>query len=196
MNTFTATDLVLDPTEYRRVRPELRARVIPIRAGRRVHVGDLICLEFENATTLSYQVQEMLFVEADFSPSAVAHEVSAYQRYLPTGSSLTATFFVEAEDVATVKDELHRLNGIQHSVWLTVGPKHTVLGIEIPGPDEDGPSQTTASVHFLRFELDQGARAAFLDPATPIGLQVSHPQYQASVLLPASTRAALASELT
>lgn len=192
--TLSPADLVLDAEDYRRVRPERRSRMIPVRAGRRVHVGDLVTLEFENAETLAYQVQEMLFVEGDFSPGTVAHEVDAYRRYLPGPSHLVVTFFIEAEDVATVREDLLRLTGIQHAVSLEVGGT-TVPGVEIPGPDEDGPSEVTAAVHFLRFDLEPATRTAFLDPATPVRVRVDHPEYLARVDLPGPARRAASDDL-
>jgi hypothetical protein len=137
----------------------------------------------------------MLVVESVTDPVEVAHEIEAYERLLPTSHSLTATFFVECDDIATAKDELLRLTGIQHAVSLHIGELAPVLGVEIVGLDEDGPSVLTQAVHFLRFSLSDAARDAFRDPAVPVRLVVDHPEYRASGALSEGARLALISDL-
>lgn len=193
--TLDADALVLDRLEYAAIRPGLRAELIPLRASRRVRVGDQVALEFEDARTLQYQVQEMLIVEGVTDPAEVAHEIEAYTRLLPTADSLVATFFVECDDIATAKDELLRLTGIQHAVTLQVGDLPAVPGVEIVGLDEDGPSELTQAVHFLRFELGESARAAFLDESVPVTVSIDHPEYQATGRISGATRTALAADL-
>ena len=196
VRSLDASALVLDRQEYAAVRPELRSQLIPLRASRRVRVGDQIALEFEDATTLQYQVQEMLIVEGVTDPNEVAHEIEAYTRLLPTSDSLVATFFVECDDIATAKDELLRLTGVQHAVALQVGDLPAVPGIEVIGLDEDGPSVLTQAVHFLRFSLDAASRAGFVDPTVPVRVVVDHPEYRATGRIEGDTRAALIGDLT
>ncbi len=186
-------------TYVEQVRPTLRARLIPLRASRRVYLGDAVSCEFENADTLMYQVQEMVIVEGVQSAAAVQHELDAYARLLPTRGSLSCTFFIEADDVATVRAELERLTGIQHGVSLRLlpaGEEPVVLaGVEVPGLDEDGPSTVTHAVHFLRFEFDEHARDLFRDPAVSAVLSVTHPEYAAEAPLAGDLRLALLADL-
>lgn len=201
--TLSREALVLDREAYADVRPALRARMIPLRAQRRVPLGDAFALAFENAETLQYQVQEMLMVEGVTDEAAVAYELHAYSRLLPTTHSLVATLFFEHDDVTTVKDELLRLTGAQHAVRLEVGgdpvqgapPLSVAPGVEVPGPDEDGPSEVTHAVHFLRFTLDDAARDALRDPEIPLLAVIDHPEYRASTSIDGATRHALLSDL-
>jgi hypothetical protein len=50
--SLSLDDLVLDPARYAALRPGVRAEAIALRRQRRVHVGDLVVLEFEDARTL------------------------------------------------------------------------------------------------------------------------------------------------
>lgn len=187
---------ILPAEEYRPHRAETRRAMMQVRAGRRVRVGDQMLFSFENAETLRYQVQEMITVEHITDREAIAHEVEAYSRYLPGPDRLVATLFIENPDVRTVKADLARLTGVQHEFHLQVGDDHDVPAVEIPGPDEDGPSTVTHSVHFLVFTFDDTARAAFLDPSIPARITVNHPRYRDSGEIPGQVRETLIADLT
>lgn len=198
--TLDRSALVLDRDAYlREVRPGLRARLIPLRAARRVRLGDAIACEFEDADTLLYQVQEMLMIEGATDDAAVSHELEAYARLLPTAFSLCCTLFIESEDITTVKAELERLTGVQHAVSLRLhpaeGPEVVVTGVEVPGIDEPGPSTVTQAVHFVRFGFDDASRDLFRDPAVPAELVVEHPEYAASAALAGELRHLLLADL-
>ncbi len=201
--TLPRRGIVLDPVEYAALRPMLRARLIPLRAERRVQLGDRVGLAFENAETLHYQVQEMLMVEGVTDEALVAEELAGYGRLLPTSHALVATLFVEHDDVRTVKQELQRLRGLQHSVRLEIGadpatgspPTWVVPGVEIPGPDESGPSVELQAVHFLRFDLSDAARDAVRDPAVRMDLSLDHPLYAAVTTVNEVTRTRLIADL-
>src|SRR4051794_41768305 len=118
MATLSRDALVLDLTAYAAQRAALRDRMIPLRRARRLRLGDQLVLEFENTETLTYQVQEMLFTEGITDDDEVANELAAYSRMLPASHELTATMFVELDDVSTVRHELRRLAGVQHALRI------------------------------------------------------------------------------
>ena len=192
--TLDREAVITDRQAYAQRRSDVRRDVMALRARRRLKAGDQLVLEFENAETLQYQVQEMVFAEGITDESAVAHEVAAYSRMLPTSHELCATLFIELDDVATVREELARLTGVQHRISIRVGD-HTAPAEELPGPDEDGPSEHTYSVHFLRFTFDDDARDAFRDPAVPAELVVDHEEYADSVPIGGDTRLSLLADL-
>jgi Protein of unknown function (DUF3501) len=195
MSRLSADELVLDRRAYAEVRPAERDRMIPLRRDRRIRVGDQLVCEFENAATLRYQVQEMVYAEGISDPAEAAVEVEAYTRLLPSSHQLCCTLFIELEDVGTVRAELDRLDGIQHAVRIEVDGEH-VAGRELPGVDEAGPSERTASVHFLRFSFTDQQRDNFRDPSVPASLVVDHPAYAESVSIKGSTRISLIGDLT
>jgi hypothetical protein len=199
MPQLTTADITTDHESYARSRPELRSRLIPLRAQRRVRVGDLITVEFENLDTLRYQVQEMVYVERLSSDAEVAHEVDAYSRMLPTSHELSATLFIELSSSANAKDELARLDGLQNAVTLEIGDQ-AVRAVELPGLDEvedaAGGPLATVSVHMLRFPLDDATRDAFRDPEVAVELAVDHPAYSASTPITGETRRSLIADLT
>ncbi|WP_322747400.1 MULTISPECIES: DUF3501 family protein [unclassified Frankia] len=192
---LTVADIVTDPEVYAAQRPAARTRILPVRAERRIRVGDMFLFEFENEETLRYQVQEMVYAERLRSPADVAHEIEIYSRLLPASHALTATAFIELDVAETVRSELERLAGVQRSIRLEIDGV-PVPGEEIPGPDEapNIPSPTV-SVHMLRFPLSDSTRDAFRDPAVPVELVVDHPAYNEATPITGAARKSLIADL-
>lgn len=199
-HTLSTADVTTDHAAYAQRRPAERQQMIPVRRERKVRVGDILTFAFENAQTLAYQVQEMIYTERVSDPAEVAREVDLYRRMLPDSHSLVATMFIELTDPATIRTELSRLDGLQRGVSLLVGPpgqQDRIPAEEIPGPDED-PARPGAlvSVHTFRFRLSDAARDAFRDPDVPVELAVEHPEYSAGAPIAGPTRMSLLADLT
>ena len=201
---ISAAEITTDHHSYGERRSAERARMMPIRAERRVRVGDMLVFEFENAETLRYQVQEMVFVEQITDPAEVGHEIELYGRMAPNSHELCATMFIELDQDADVRAELGRLDGIQNAVSLEIGPSAAgsstqstrVQAVELRGLDEDPdrPSDTV-SVHVVRFTLSDDERDAFRDPQVPVELVVEHPEYAESTPITGATRLSLLADL-
>jgi hypothetical protein len=174
--------------------------LINIRRERKVRVGDMLGFAFENAETLTYQIQEMAFTERLCDPLELEREVELHRRMLPGTHRLVATMLVELTDPSLVKDELARLEGLQRSVSLVIGEPGAELVVraeEIPGPDEDPDTPSAlVSVHVLRFPFTAAARDAFRDPAVPAELTVDHPEYADATPISGRTRALLLADLS
>jgi hypothetical protein len=173
--SIDVTDITTDHVYYSSVRTVRRADIIPVRAARRVTLGDLIGLEFENSQTLTFQTQEMVYTERLTSSHEVEHEIAAYSRMLPTHNSLVATFFIYLRDPQNIKHQLAAMQGLHQSVHIEVG-QHHVAGIPIPPSDEESDDQTVA-VHVLRFTFNAAALAAFKDEAIPATVVIEHHSY-------------------
>jgi hypothetical protein len=190
--SLTVEDMVLEPEAYSHVRAERRARAIALRRGRRVRLGDVVQLDFENAETLHYQAQEMLYVERVTDPIVAAEEIAVYQRLLPQGSTVTATMFIEIDDPDRIRSELNRLDGLHDAVRLEVG-RDACKARDIP-PPEEGPSTHTVSVHFLGFDLTSAILTA-LRAGEPARLLIDHPAYRVFADLEPALVAALLDDL-
>lgn len=193
-SNLSVDDLVLDRGKYAERRSADRDRMIPLRRQRRLRLGDQFVCEFENAETLRYQVQEMIYAEGISDRSEAAAEVDAYSRMLPNSHELCCTLFIELEDVSTVRAELETLEGIQHALRIEVGDQQ-VAGRELPGLDEETAPGRTASVHFLRFTFDDEQRDAFRDPSVAARLVVDHPAYSDDTPIEGPVRLSLLADL-
>jgi len=185
--------ITLDRDVYAKVRADARRRMVAIRRSRRVQLGGLVALEFENEDTLHYQVQEMVYAENITTAAGAGEEVETYRRLVPTARSVSATLFLEFGDPATVRGDLDAIAGIQHLIRLRVGDD-VISGVDVPPPDEANTEQTY-SVHFVRFDLTEGQREALANLRLPASLSVEHPKFEASVPVPAELRAQLTADL-
>jgi hypothetical protein len=138
--------------QYARERPALRSRMIEHRRTRQLSVGPHCTWNFEDRSTVHYQVQEMLRTERIFETDGIAEELGAYNPLIPDGSNLKVTLLIEYTDPEERARQLVALRGFERHCWMRVQGYERVLGI----PDEDLPRENelkTSAVHFLRFEF-------------------------------------------
>jgi len=192
MNTLTAADL-WKLEDYARERPAFRARVLAHKQARTIHLGAHLTLLFEDRLTVQYQVQEMLRIERIFEAAGIADELAAYNPLIPDGANLKATLMIEYDDVDERRRELERLRGIEHAIHLVVEGQPAFLGIADEDIERSNESKTSA-VHFVRFELDPAAKAAFRAGART-RLEIDHPHYHATTELDGDQRSALLADL-
>ena len=185
---------VLNFFEYEKVRDEMRRRVIALKHARRVAAGRYLSFVFENRDTLLFQIQEMCRAERIVAEDKVQEEIDVYNALLPGPDELSATMFIEIQDMARVKPILDRLAGIDRGqcVWLQIGPDLAVPG-EFEAGHSDEEKGKLAAVHFVRFRFSPEAARAF--PKAQVHLVVEHPAEQARTRLEPEVLAALAQDL-
>ena len=194
MNRKLTLDDIADLRAYERERAEFRDRIIALKKVRRVPVGPIITLMFENRDTMRFQIQEMARAEKILSDEAIQHEVDTYNALIPDPGQLSATLFLELTSKMQLVEWLPKLVGVERSVELALGDGTVVPCI----PEESHEEQltrpdVTASVHYLRFELTPDEVAAFADG--DVTLRVRHHHYDESTVLPEGTVASLLTDL-
>ena len=191
---------IADQRAYERERDEFRARVIAVKKLRRISVGPVITLTFENRLTMRFQVQEMARAEKMVTDEQIQHELDVYNRLLPAPGELSATLFLELTNEDELRTWLPRLVGVQRSCELRIGSGPAVDVIESQ-PEEEHESnltrpEITSAVHYVRFRFTPEQRAAFA--VQPVTLAVNHPEYPEGLPgtpLGDATRAELAADL-
>ena len=190
MRKLTVDDIV-DHRAYERERGELRARIIAMKQRRRIALGDLLTITFENTDTMRFQVQEMARAERMLTDEAIAGEVATYNELIPDEGELSGTLFVELTSEELLRQWLPRLVGIQRHVHVEVD------GSRVSGVPDDEERLTrdevTATVHYLKFGFDADQRGRFA--AGPVRIVVDHPAYSATVDLDDDQRVELAADL-
>ena len=180
--------------QYAEQRPEFRARVIAHKKNRKLTIGPVASLYFEDRLTVQYQIQEMLRVERIFEAAGIEEELAAYNPLIPDGSNWKATFMIEEPDVDKRRQLLAGLVGIEDRVWVMVDGHERVYAIADEDLDRDT-DEKTSSVHFLRFEIDPSmARDAKAGAA--LGFGIDHANYTHEVQpVPENVRTALLADL-
>jgi Protein of unknown function (DUF3501) len=192
MRKLTVADIA-DHRAYERERDAFRRHIIDLKRRRRIAVGDLLSIVFENTDTMRWQVQEMARAERMLTDEAIAEEVAIYNELIPDDGELSGTLFIELTDDATLREWLPKLVNVQHYVHFELGD-----GVRVDAVPEDEERLTredvTATVHYLKFPFSPGGRAAF--STGPVLIVVDHPEYQALTELTDEQRAELAADLT
>jgi hypothetical protein len=191
---------IADQRAYEREREEFRRKVIAAKQLRRVSVGPVITLVFENRLTIRFQVQEMARAEKMVTDQQIQHELDVYNRLLPAAGELSATLFLELTSDEALRTWLPRLVGVERSCELRIGggEGNTVVR-SVPEQEHQANltrEETTSAVHYVRFPFTAEQVAAF--SANPVTLAVNHPGYPDGLpgtALSDGTRAELGADL-
>ena len=187
MRKLTVDDIT-DLRAYERERADFRASVIDLKRDRRIPLGDLMTVVFENLTTMRFQIQEMARAERMLTDEQIAHEVAVYNGLLPDDGQLSATLFLELTSDALLREWLPKLVGLQRHVAFEVA------GVVSPAVEIDEDRLTreddvTSAVHYLRFAFTPEQIAGFA--AGPVVLRIDHPEYRAETVLSEASRRSL-----
>ena len=79
------------------------AKIIALKQRRRISLGPLITLVFENRETLQFQIQEMIRAERIIEPAKVEDELDVYNELLPAANELSATLLIEITEAGDDK---------------------------------------------------------------------------------------------
>jgi len=185
MNPLSPQDLLPAP-EYEQQREQFRSKIIALKQRRRISVGPLITLVFENRETLRFQTQEMIRVERILDPHKVQEELDVYNVLMPGSGELSATLLIEITEQDRMKEWLDVFMGLDHGETLAIR-----AGTERAfGVFEGGHSHETkiSAVHFVRFQPTASMITAFADLRQPVMLAVHHHEYHAEASVPGSLR--------
>jgi hypothetical protein len=193
MRKLTVEDIV-DLRAWERERADFRNHIIELKKTRRVPIGPLMSVVFENADTMRWQIQEMARAERMLRDEQIEHEVATYNQLIPEPGQLSGTLMLELTSDAMLREWLPKLVRIEDHIRFVFPDGSTAYG---KSSDEDEArltrEDTTAAVHFLRFELTPGQIDAFADG--PVRLGSDHPAYEHETELDAVQRAAIAVDL-
>lgn len=193
MRKLTVDDIV-DMRAYERERDDLRRRIIDLKRSRRIALGDIMTLVFENTLTMRWQVQEMARVERMLRDEQIAHEVETYNQLIPGTNELSATLMIELTSEPALREWLPRLVGIHQHVAIVLPDGTSVVG-RVSEEDELRLTRDdiTSAVHFLKFRFNADEVEMFA--SGPVHIVVDHPEYDQDVLLSPEQHAELLSDL-
>ena len=170
--------------EYEVSRPDFRRHIIDLKSRRRVPVGPLVTLVFENRDTALFQIQEMLRAERIVDPRKVQDEIDVYNTLLPDAGEVAATLFIEVTEETRVKPVLDSFIGLDEgkSLRMEIGGKEYFATFEAGHGRED----KISAVHYVRFPLGEGGREALVSTRAA-RLILEHGTYAATAALAPET---------
>ena len=169
---------ILDLRAYERERETFRDEIIQLKRRRRVSVGPIITLLFENRDTIRFQIQEMARAERMLTDEQIQTELDIYNPLIPDPGRISATLFIELTSEVQLREWLPKLVGIERSLELWLGGDGGEVVGSVPEESHDEQltrEEITASVHYVRFELTPGQVEKFA--SGPVTLASSHPAY-------------------
>jgi hypothetical protein len=178
------------PALYAHIRDDYRNRVIELKQHRRVLIGDVVELVFDNRLTLTMQIEEICRLENLTRDDQINEEIALTNQLMPTEDSLAATLFIALPQDEHLKERLAKLVGLDEHVILHVGG-HAIRAAFEPGRSTQ---ERISAVQYTRYPLSAEAKAALLAPGTPIEVEIDHPNYRYRVQCSEELRASLAAD--
>jgi len=174
---------ILDLRAYERVREDMRVRVIETKRRRRISLGTIVTVAFENRETMRSQIHEMLRAEKAMDDAAVLEELRAYNPLIPEPGQLCATLFIELTSDAQMREWLPKLVGIERALVLRLADGSSVRAV-VDEQHAEGLTreEVTAAVHYVRFEMTPSEVEAFARGGVRLECDLSN--YLESVVLP------------
>jgi hypothetical protein len=195
--TKLTLDDIADLRAYEREREDFREHVKVLKRKRRISVGPVVTLVFENRDTIRFQIQEMARVERIATDEGIQAELDIYNPLVPDPGHLAATLFIELTTDDQMKEWLPKLVGVETAVELRLGEGDDARVVRCTvDPDHERQltrEAVTAAVHYVHFALGEDEVAAA--GVGPVRLALAHPAYEHEVVLSDDTVAELLADL-
>ena len=188
---ITAADII-PAEEYAQRRKELRAVVVALKRQRRLQVGPVATLHFENFETMRMQIQEMLHIERG-GAEQLPGELAAYNPLVPNGRELVATVLFEIDDPVRRASFLAELGGIEQTGFIEVAGTR-IAGVAEADQDRTSAEGKASAVQFIHFPFAASEIAKFKHAGGRIVVGFDHPAYAHMTAMPESVRQALAGD--
>ncbi len=142
---------------------------------RRVRLGPLLSVLFENRQTLWFRLHELLRVARLAEPALVQQELDLYNRLLPARGRLQAAMLIHVPDEGRLTEELAAWQGLEGgALVLMLGGRRYPARLVTCRPED----RAIGTAHWVEFAVDAAGRAALADPRRPAHLAVAHAAYR------------------
>ncbi|MEC9049937.1 MAG: DUF3501 family protein [Candidatus Neomarinimicrobiota bacterium] len=174
MKPIVISDL-MNIIEYEKVRNDYRSELMDYKKMRRISLGPNITITFENRKTMKFQIQEMMRAERMVHDNQIQEEIDVYNSLLPLVNGLSATLFIEVTDEDQIRPVLNQFIGLTEgkAVYFEIEDQKIYAEFET-GREE---SNKISSVHYIEFNFNATAKAAFLDNPQSVKLIINYKNY-------------------
>ena len=171
MKPIVLSDL-MNIIEYEKVRNDYRSELMDYKKKRRISLGPNITITFENRKTMKFQIQEMMRAERMVHDNQIQEEIDVYNSLLPLVNGLSATLFIEVTDEVQIRPVLNQFIGLTEgkAVYFEIEDQKVYAQFET-GREE---SNKISSVHYIQFNFNATAKAAFLENPESVKLIINY----------------------
>src|SRR3989338_1070833 len=175
--------------KYAQIRDEFRDKAMERNKNRRVTIGNNVELNFEDAVTAQYQIQEILCGEGITEAQDIQAKLDVYNLLIPDGTNWKATFRLDHEKATA----LEKFIGIEETVWVQVDGHEKIYAIAYNGLKNETPVQRS-SVRFLCFELTPEMINS-IKYGKRVKIGIDHPACRQVVVVPTAVHNAISHDL-
>jgi hypothetical protein len=174
MKPIVLSDL-MNIIEYEKVRNDYRSELMDYKKKRRISLGPNITITFENRKTMKFQIQEMMRAERMVHDNQIQEEIDVYNSLLPLVNGLSATLFIEVTDEDQIRPVLSQFIGLTEgeAVYFEIEDEKVYAEFET-GREQ---SNKISSVHYIQFNFNATAKAAFFDNPESVKLIINYKNY-------------------
>lgn len=142
---------------------------------RRVRIGPLVTLIFQNRQTVWFQLQEVLRIARLADSQQVQEELDLYNRLLPRQGQLQAALLIDSHEPAGPDDTVMPLGQFRgEDLRLRIGNACHASQLVTCRPED----QCTGTAHWVQFTLDGAGRKRLADLARPAFFEISIESYR------------------
>lgn len=174
MKPIVLSDL-MNIIEYEKIRNDYRSELMDYKKKRRISLGPNITITFENRKTMKFQIQEMMRAERMVHDNQIQEEIDVYNSLLPLVNGLSATLFIEVTDEDQIRPVLSQFIGLTEgeAVYFEIEDEKVYAEFET-GREQ---SNKISSVHYIQFNFNANAKAAFLENPESVKLIINYKNY-------------------
>jgi hypothetical protein len=160
---------------------------------RRVRIGPVATLVFENRQTLWFRVHEFLRIARLADSVLVQRELDLFNHLLPGPSQLQGALLIESKEDANLSDQAAAWTGLTGEHIRFLLGDDTIGSILMTARPED---RAFGTAHWVLFTFDDTARDRLADPRLPAFVETTLPAYQhRSATLSEEVRGSLCDDL-
>ena len=186
-------DEIVNIAQYEIERPSYRSRIIEYKKTRRIQLGNLITLVFENRETIRFQIQEMMRAERIVLEERIQEEIDIYNKLLPQQNSLSATLLIEVTDQDKIREILDTFIGVDQGGTTFMRIKESLIEAEYEGGRSK--ENRISAVHYVRFALSDQQVTDFISDYSNISFELNHNGYDVKCPITAAIHASLSADL-
>jgi hypothetical protein len=174
MQPLTLDDLVpLDEFANNR-REYFQSHLRYVDRYRRVRVGPLATLVFENRQTLWFRVQEVLRIARLADPQSAQRELDLFNLILPAGQQLQAALLIEINSDRPLTEQLAPWNRLEaQHLRLCLGPSHYGAKVVTCRPED----RCMGASHWVQFQLDDRGQDLLGDFSQSAAVEITLQDY-------------------